>query len=473
MLRKTSKETIAPYLRDASSYSGGNADEVLIPESVEELIIALKNESRPVTLSGAGTGLTASRIPLEGIIISLEKFKEIEAVENGEIWVGPAVALSDLQEHLKKTAWFYPPNPTETNASIGGTLATNASGSRSYKFGVTRDFVNAVDFALADGRRVLVKRGHKISDPLRLDVGSEINFPSIAYSSPNCKNTAGYYVQPDMDWLDLLIGSDGTLGVFVKICLKLLAKPDVFLSGVLFFEKEKFCWDIIPEIRTESLVSPCSLEYFDRFSLEMLREKYPHIPSQANAALFFEEVVAEREHYDATLEKWFIFLENKNILLDESWFAQNEKDIETFHKFRHQIPSLINERNSRAKREKVGTDMAVSDPYFLDMMEYYENVLAGQGIPYVIFGHIGDNHLHINLLPDSTQLKLASTLYDQIASKIIAWNGTVSAEHGIGKKKRKYFYEMVSKENINDLEKIKKTFDSQGKLGRGNIFKTS
>jgi D-lactate dehydrogenase (cytochrome) len=117
--------------------------------------------------------------------------------------------------------------------------------------------------------------------------------------------------------------------------------------------------------------------------------------------------------------------------------------------------------------------MAVSDPYFLDMMEYYENVLAGQGIPYVIFGHIGDNHLHINLLPDSTQLKLASTLYDQIASKIIAWNGTVSAEHGIGKKKRKYFYEMVSKENINDLEKIKKTFDSQGKLGRGNIFKTS
>ena len=109
MLRKTSKETIAPYLRDASSYSGGNADEVLIPESVEELIIALKNESRPVTLSGAGTGLTASRIPLEGIIISLEKFKEIEAVENGEIWVGPAVALSDLQEHLKKTAWFYPP----------------------------------------------------------------------------------------------------------------------------------------------------------------------------------------------------------------------------------------------------------------------------------------------------------------------------------------------------------------------------
>ncbi len=470
MLRKTSKETIAPYLRDASSYSGGNADEVLIPENAEELITALKIESRPVTLSGAGTGLTASRIPSMGIIISLEKFKEIEPVKKGEIWVGPAVTLSELQDHLKNTAWFYPPNPTETNASIGGTLATNASGSRSYKFGVTRDFVNAVDFALVDGRRVLVKRGQKISTPLRLDDGSEISFPSITYSSPNCKNTAGYYVQPDMDWLDLLIGSDGTLGVFIKICLRLISKPDEFLSGVLFFEKEKYCWDLIPEIRSDSLVFPCSLEYFDRFSLEMLREKYPNIPSKANAALFFEEDVAEAGNYDFTLGKWLTFLDKKNILLDESWFAQNEKDIETFHEFRHQIPSLVNERNSRAKREKIGTDMAVSDPHFLEMMGFYENVLSGQGIPYVIFGHIGDNHLHINLLPDSTQLKQASSLYDQLASKIIAWKGTVSAEHGIGKKKRKYFYDMVGQENINDLEKIKKTFDTQGKLGRGNIF---
>ena len=91
-------------------------------------------------------------------------------------------------------------------------------------------------------------------------------------------------------------------------------------------------------------------------------------------------------------------------------------------------------------------------------------------MPYVIFGHLGDNHLHINLLPDSSQQKLAESLYDELARKIISWDGTVSAEHGIGKKKKKYFYEMVGKENIEDLKRIKNALDPQARLGRGNIL---
>jgi D-lactate dehydrogenase (cytochrome) len=470
MIRKTSKESIAPYLRDASNYSGGKAEEVFIPENVDELVNILENDLRPVTISGAGTGLTASRIPSEGIVVSLERFNELGAVKDGEIWMGPAVTLLNLQESLENTSWFYPPNPTETNASIGGTLATNASGSRSYKFGVTRDFINAVDCILADGRRVRVKRGHKITNPLRMDDGSEIRFPEIKYTSPNCKNTAGYFVQPEMDWLDLFIGSDGTLGIFVNICLKLLPRPDVFLSGVLFFEKEEFCWDLASKLKSTTIVSPCSLEYFDRFSLELLREKYPNIPLQAEAALFFEEDVAEQKDYETRLEVWIEFLTDNNILLDESWFAQDQRDVQVFHEFRHQIPMLVNEKNSRAGREKIGTDMAVPDKYFINMMTFYNKTLLGKGLPYVIFGHLGDNHLHINLLPDSSQQKLATSLYDELAKKIISWKGTVSAEHGIGKKKKKYFYEMVGKDNIEDLKKIKNVLDPQARLGMGNIL---
>ena len=470
MIRKTSRESIAPYLRDASNYSGGKADEVLIPENVDELVRALKNDLRPVTISGAGTGLTASRIPSEGIIISLEQFNELGTVKDGEIWLGPAVSLVSLQEYLKKTNYFYPPNPTEINASIGGTLATNASGSRSYKFGVTRNFVNAVDCILADGRRVLVKRGHKITEPLLLDDGSEIEFPEIEYISPNCKNAAGYFIQPGMDWLDLFIGSDGTLGIFVSICLKLLPRPNAFFSGVLFFEKEEFCWELTSKIKLINFVSPCSLEYFDRYSLNLLREEYPNIPLHAEAALFFEEDVADQKDYDATLDVWIEFLADKNILLDESWFAQDQNDVQVFHEFRHQIPMLVNEKNSRAGREKIGTDMAVPDKFFNDMMTFYNKTLFGKGLPYVIFGHLGDNHLHINLLPDSSQQKLAESLYDELVRKIISWDGTVSAEHGIGKKKKKYFYEMVGKENIEDLKRIKNALDPQARLGRGNII---
>jgi D-lactate dehydrogenase (cytochrome) len=131
---------------------------------------------------------------------------------------------------------------------------------------------------------------------------------------------------------------------------------------------------------------------------------------------------------------------------------------------------LVNEKNSRAGREKIGTDMAVPDKHFADMMVFYENTLSGEGIPYVIFGHLGDNHLHINLLPEPSQQKQAQSIYDKIAGKIISWSGTVSAEHGIGKKKKKYFYAMVGQENIEDLKKIKHVLDPQGKLGRGNIL---
>ena len=145
-------------------------------------------------------------------------------------------------------------------------------------------------------------------------------------------------------------------------------------------------------------------------------------------------------------------------------------DIQAFHEFRHQIPILVNEMNSRAGREKMGTDMAVPDKYFEEMMRFYEETLFGRGLSYVVFGHLGDNHLHINLLPDSSQQKLAESLYDELARKIISWDGTVSAEHGIGKKKKKYFYEMVGKDIIEDLKKIKNALDPQARLGRGNIL---
>ena len=470
MIRKIRKENIAPYLRDASNYSGGLAEEVLIPENLKELIEVLKTDSRPVTIAGAGTGLTASRIPSGGIIISLERFNKIEKHENDQIWLGPSVTLTELQEYLQLSGWFYPPNPTEANASIGGTLATNASGSRSFKFGATRNFVNAVEFVLSDGRKALIKRGHKISEPLCMDDGTYVKFPEITYTSAKCKNTAGYYVQHGMDWLDLLIGSDGTLGIFTRICLKLIPRPAAFLSGILFFTEEKFCWDLSSSIKTQPSISPCSLEYFDRFSLKILREKYPNIPMKAKAALFFEEDVGKQERYEKKLENWFDFIGDKNILLDDSWFSQNENDNKTFHEFRHQVPVLINEKNSRAGREKIGTDMAVSDKFFMKMMNFYESILSQANIPYVIFGHLGDNHLHINLLPKPSQIKQASTIYDKIAQKIISWAGTVSAEHGIGKKKKKYFYDMVGQKNIEELKKIKRSLDSRERLGKGNIF---
>ncbi len=472
MIRKTKPEFIAPYLKDASNYSEGNAEEVIIPESSEELKDFLKTEVRPISVSGAGTGLTASRIPSEGVIVSLEKLNKIEMKNEGLIQVGPATALNELNSFLRTTDWFYPPNPTETLASLGGTLATNASGSRSYKYGVTRDFVEEIELILVDGRTTTLNRGLKITEPLKFDDGSHVFFPDISYQSPHCKNAAGYFVRPDMDWLDLFIGSDGTLGIFANIVLRLVPSPEDFVSGILFFEKEKLCWELIPKIKSLKgiKIDPCSLEYFDRNSLIRLKSKHPNIPPNSNAALFFEQAVVDRKDYDLVMENWYEFLSEENVMLDDSWFAQGEKDIQKFHDFRHDIPILINEENSRAGRVKLGTDMAVPDDHFFAMMEFYQKTLEEYDIDYVMFGHLGDNHLHINLLPESSKMDKARLVYDQIADQILKWRGTVSAEHGIGKLKKKYFAKMIGPEGLSDLKKIKNCLDPNNRLGAGNIL---
>ena len=472
MFRKTDPETIAPYLKDASNFSEGQASEVIIPETREELIAFLKENKSPVTMAGAGTGLTASRIPMSGVVVSLERFNKIEAVVDGSIRVGPAVTLQELRDHLKNSGWFYPPNPTEWLAAIGGTLATNASGARSYKYGTTREFVLAADIILSDGRATSVRRGESIEQPLQLDDGSTINFPSVKFRSPECKNAAGYFVRPGMDWLDLFIGSDGTLCVFTECTLKLVKTPADFLSGILFIGQEEVCWELLEKIKSSKSpeISPCSLEYFDCRSLQRLKQKFKNIPESAQAALFFEQDVASQEEYDLCLETWYEFLEKEKVLLDASWFAQGPKDVEKFNDFRHKLPLMINEENSRLGRVKMGTDMAVDDEHFRRMMEFYRDELVASDLDFVMFGHIGDNHLHINLLPDEKQMTRAQETYATLVDQILEWGGTISAEHGVGKLKRKYYHKMVGDQALSELQKIKKSLDPQGRFGVGNLF---
>ncbi len=473
MIRKTDPQAILPYLKDASNYSGGSAEEVVIPENADELQAFLKSNDQPLHIAGAGTGLNASRIPHGGVIVSMERFDHCGEIENGALEVGPAVTLAEVQELLKPTVWFYPPNPTETLASIGGTAATNASGGRSYKYGVTRDYILEADLFLADGRKATLARGQSIDAPLPLDDGSAIAFPDIEYRSPACKNAAGYHIRPGMDWLDLFIGSDGTLGIFTKLKLKLIPRPAEFTSGILFFEREEDCWQIVEAIRSlskDSPLAPCSLEYFDRFSLEKLRGKHERIPAGAQAALFFEQDVAEKAQSDALLESWYEFLSEETLLLDASWFAQSPKDLQRFHDFRHDIPVIVNEENSREGRVKVGTDMAVPDAHFIEMMRFYRQELAKSGLHHVVFGHLGDNHLHINLLPAKDEMDKAKATYGALVDRILEWNGTVSAEHGIGKLKKSYFAKMVGERGLQDLKKIKTTLDPKGLLGSGNIL---
>lgn len=278
---------------------------------------------------------------------------------------------------------------------------------------------------LADGRYATLKRGMTVNQPLQLNDGSNIEFPAVRYRSPQCKNASGYFIQPDMDWVDLLVGSDGTLAMFTRIVLKLIPAPQGFFSAILFFDAEPDAWQLADTIKKEQSagISPCAIEYFDGNSLTRLKQKFNTIPASSNAALFVEQDIDRDQDPDEVLEHWAEFLEDNSVDLENSWFAESGKDIERFHDFRHQLPLMINEENQRAGRTKMGTDLAVSDDHFLNLMNVYSEALKSGGVDYVVFGHIGDNHLHINLLPDQEQKAQAKAMYHRFVDQVLEWGG--------------------------------------------------
>ncbi|MEJ2194557.1 MAG: FAD-binding oxidoreductase [Ignavibacteriaceae bacterium] len=207
MIIKTEQDEIQNYLVDASN-TKGYCEAVYIPRSVEEISAILKeanNIKQPVTVSGNGTGLTGARVPQGGIVISTEKLNKIIEVNPDEMYtiVEPGVLLSDLQDTVLSKGLFYPPDPTERNCFIGGTVATNASGARTFKYGPTRNYVEELEIVLAEGDLLKLKRGENFANDHSLQLnttsGREINVMLPEYEMPKTKNASGYFCKRNMD----------------------------------------------------------------------------------------------------------------------------------------------------------------------------------------------------------------------------------------------------------------------------------
>jgi D-lactate dehydrogenase (cytochrome) len=164
-------------------------------------------------------------------------------------------------------------------------------------------------------------------------------------------------------------------------------------------------------------------------------------------------------------------IEKHRALADESWFALNETDQERLREFRHQLPVQVNDWLARHGQRKVSTDMAVPDESFAEMLDFYQAALNDSNLQFVIFGHIGDNHVHVNILPrDAHEAATARSLYERFIQRAVAVGGTVSAEHGIGKLKREYLRALYGEKHLREMAALKRSFDPAGILGRGNMF---
>jgi FAD/FMN-containing dehydrogenase len=432
------------YLEDASGFTGF-ADRVVVARDEGEVLKCIAScvaGGVPLTILGGGTGVTGGGVAQGGWVISLEKLTKLEIAE-GCATVGAGLRLRDL----KMPGQFYAPDPTETLAAMGGTIATNASGSRSFLYGATRRHIERLRVALMDGRILDVRRGDQVDFEV-----SELPAPRTT------KHTAGYFLRPGMDWVDLFIGSEGTLGIVLEAEVKLLPSPAELVTAVVFFPSDGAAldavdlWRGIPGLRM--------LEYLDGPSLDLLKSY--GVPSRAEAALLIELEGGEPDER----------LEQTDALYDGSWFGSGPADRERFRVFRHALPERVNDIVRRNGSLKMGTDFAVPIERNREMMAIYrrgcEEHFRGR---YVIFGHIGDAHLHVNLLPASAEEQdRARDLILEFARAAVALGGTVSAEHGLGKRKAHLLELQFTPEQIELMKAVKRRLDPRWLLGQGTMF---
>lgn len=503
-----SPEVIHNYLSDESRSLTGKAEKVYYPSNKAEVSFILKQANEtgiPVTVSGGGTGITGSRVPLGGAVLSTEKLISVPFMENEgyemietesgkgvisfllnreakRIIVPPGILLDDLYKILEENNLFYPPNPTELSATVGGNIATNASGGRSFKYGAVRNWVRSLRVVLPTGELLKIQRGEVFAPNNEFIVeypdGMTVRVPVPSYKMPEVKNASGYFASPGMDLIDLFIGAEGTLGVITLAEIEVIPWKDEIFSCILFFENENDALSFITEARDLSrsegeFMDALTLDYFDANSLEFMRKSHADIPQKARAAIFGEQLLPSDP--DDVLCAWMDLMERHNCI--EDWTAETHKDHERLRLFRHSLPESVNELMRLRHLKKMGMDLAVPDHRLEEIMGEYHRAGRDNGFDYVLFGHIGNNNLHMNFLPkDESEMLKMKEIYLDLARKGIAMGGTISAEHGVGKKRitidekeYPYIYLMYGKEGLKESALLKRSLDPAGILNMGNI----
>ena len=511
------------YLRDESR-SAGAADTISFPRTEDDIRAVLRalrtaagpdGRPAPVTVQGARTGLAAGAVPAGGHVMNLSRanaYLGLRRAADGRylLRVQPGVVLAELRRHLSRhtvpcAGWdagslealeelyagpeqFFPTDPTETSACVGGMAACNASGARSYAYGPMRPHVASLRVVLADGDVVALERGATRARGRHLSLatlgGRAIELDLPTYRMPATKNASGYFVEDDMDAIDLFIGSDGTLGIISELELALSPVPPVSWGVNCFFAREDDAVDFTCAVRP-ALGRACAIEYFDASALDILRRQrecstafssLPALDASWGCCVYVELACDDRACALAELARLREILVACGGFEDATWVGRTDVDRECQRFFRHAVPESVNmlidgRRRTDPTITKLGSDMSVPDERLRDVMALYRKSLAEAGLESAAWGHIGNNHLHVNVLPrDAADYAAGKALFASWARAVTEMGGAVSAEHGVGKLKRDFLAVMYGADHIREMAELKGRLDPYCQLGRGNLF---
>lgn len=419
---------------------------VLKPETTEEVSKIMRfcyENNIPVTPSGARTGLSGGALPTHGgVVLSMERFNKIIEIDekNHQVTVEPGVITQVLQEAVREVGLFYPPDPASKGSCfIGGNVSENSGGPKAVKYGVTKDYVLNLEVVLPNGE--------------------------IIWTGANVlKNATGYNLT------QLIVGSEGTLGVLTKIVLRLIPHPtDDLLMLVPFYDAEKACEAVAAIFRAG--ITPSGLEFMERDALlwTMKYETEATIEVKDNHAA---HLLIEVDGFDVdalmkTCEDIMIVLENFDT--DEIMFAESQAQKDQLWKLRRKVGEAV-KAHSVYKEE----DTVVPRYELPKLLAAVKRIGNQYGFKSVCYGHAGDGNLHVNIikgeLSDEFWNNELTKAISELFQEVIALGGTISGEHGIGLVQKPYMPLAFSEVQLNLMRSIKNVFDPKGILNPGKIF---
>ena len=489
------------YLADAAHYPGGHASGVVRPRSIQEIVAILRNPGRILPV-GAQSSLTGGATPFGDLVLSTERLDAI-SIAGDRARVGAGVPLQTLQDALGKAGRWFPPMPTYLGAFAGGAVATCAAGAATFKYGTVRTWVDGLTVVLAGGEVLTITRGERFaSADGTLSVGARtIRIPPLEMPDVP-KHSAGYFLKPGMDLIDLFIGSEGTLGVIAEVVFTTAPLPAAVVRALVPVASEKAAIALTGELRAASPhhIDVAAIEHIDDRSIAIVREDGVdrkldiELPSGASVVLLIDlelpgddgtlwsQLASARESTDDTPLLRFCRILDRHGVLDETEVAlpSNRARAAAFAELREAVPAGVNRRVAQAKQHdpaisKTAADMIVPFDRFGDMMTACRTIFATRDLDLAVWGHISDGNVHPNVIPRSVaDVERGREAILELGAAVIAMGGCPLAEHGVGRSpiKQQLLRQLYGIDGINAMRAIKLSLDPNGSLASGVIFPT-
>ena len=488
-------DSIESFLHDAAQMPGGSAEGVVFPRSTAEVAASVAAHRRVLPV-GAQSSLTGGATPHGGLLLSTRALNAIEVGDDALVHAGAGVPLSELRRVLAPHGLWYPPVPTFEGAFLGGTIATNAAGPATFKYGSTRRWVEALTIVLASGSVVRLTRGEVTASPdgwfdVEAEPGTVTRVPLPTYDMPPvAKLSAGYFAGPGMDLVDLFVGSEGTLGVIVDATLRTVAMPRRCVA-LITCDSEGQAVALAGALRDEAAASwrgagpldVAAIEYIDWRALACVPDEAFSRAGVARpggeSALLLVQIEMAFQELEA-LHRLGAVLDGCGVRADPHMAGPgDERGAARIFELREAVPAAVNALVAAAKArghpdiQKMAADMVVPFDRVEESLCLYRDAFERRGLAYAIWGHLSDGNLHPNVIPGSLDdVERGREAILEIAQGVIAMGGAPLAEHGVGRSalKQRLLVELYGRGGVDEMRAVKRALDPTWKLAPGVIL---